>query len=94
MNKQDILKKLIREEVRKELIKESKFVDLIIRLFFKGKIKNAVEQLKTDPDIVEKFRAVEFALQDLKDATAREQKFYNSESEKALSKKYGYKDWA
>jgi hypothetical protein len=94
MNKQETLKKLIREEVRKELIKESKFVDLIIRLFFKGKIKNAVEQLKTDPDIVEKFRAVEFALQDLKNATEREQEFYNSDTRKAFGKKYGYKDWA
>jgi len=94
MNKQETLKKLIREEVRKELIKESKFVDLIIRLFFKGKIKKAVEDLKDDPDIKDKFRSLEFALQDLKDATDRRREFRNSESEKALSKKYGYKDWA
>jgi len=93
MNKQETLKKLIREEVRKELIKESKFVDLIIKLFFKGKIKTAVEQLKNDPDIVEKFRAIEFALQDLKDATEREQEFYNSEENKALKSKYGFKGW-
>ena len=94
MNKQETLKKLIREEVRKELIKESKFVDLIIRLFFKGKIKNAVEQLKNDPDIKEKFRALEFALQDLKNTTEREQEFYNSKEWKDTKKSFGYKDWA
>jgi hypothetical protein len=93
MNKQETLKKLIREEVRKELIKEGKFVDLIIRLFFKGKIKTAVEQLKTDPDIVEKFRAVEFALQDLKNATERAREFQTSDARKSLGKKYGYTDW-
>ena len=86
MNKQETLRKLIREEVRKELIKESKFVDLIIKLFFKGKIKKAVKDLKNDPDIKEKFRALEFALQDLKDATEREKEFYNSEERKNLKK--------
>lgn len=79
MNKQETIRNLIREEVRKELIKESKFVDLIIKIFFKGKIKKAVADLKNDPDIKEKFRALEFALQDLKDATEREQEFYKSE---------------
>ena len=93
MNRQETLKKLIREEVRKELMKESKIVDLIIRLFFKGKIKKAAEQLKNDPDIVEKFRAVEFALQDLKNATEREREFHNSEERKAVVKKYGFKGW-
>lgn len=99
MNKNnDTLRKLIREEIRNELDKtmlnESKFVDLIIRLFFKGKIKKAAEQLRNDPDIKEKFRALEFALQDLKDATERRREFLNSEQEKSLSIKYGYKDWA
>jgi hypothetical protein len=88
MNKQETLKKLIREEVRKELIKESKFVDLIIRLFFKGKIKKAAEQLKSDPDIVEKFRALEFALQDLKDATERKREYRNSEQYQSLKARY------
>jgi hypothetical protein len=92
MNKQEILKKLIREEVRKELIKENKFVDLIIKLFFKGKIKNAVEDLKNDPDIQDKFRSLEFALQDLKDATDRKNDLYNSPEYIELSKKYGRKD--
>jgi len=94
MNKQETLRKLIREEVRKELMKESKFTDLIIRLFFKGKIKKAIEDLKNDPDIKDKFNSLEFALQDLKDATERKDKFLDSESYKSLSKKYGYKDWA
>jgi dimeric dUTPase (all-alpha-NTP-PPase superfamily) len=62
--------------------------------FMKPKVDRAVETMRNDPDIVEKFRAVEFALQELKIATEREQEFYNSESHKALSKKYGYKDWA
>ena len=91
MNKQEILKKLIREEVRKELIKENKFVDLIIKLFFKGKIKNAVEQLKNDPDIIEKFRSLEFALQDLKDATDRKEEFFNSEDRKAVKRRFPVK---
>lgn len=82
MNKQENLRKLIREEVRKELMKESKFVDLIIKIFFKGKIKKAVADLKNDPDIKEKFKALEYALQDLKDATERENKFRNSQENK------------
>jgi hypothetical protein len=94
MNKQETLKKLIREEVRKELIKEGKFVDLIIRLFFKGKIKKAVEQLKNDPDIIEKFRSLEFALQDLKDATDRKEEYINSEEFKSVKRRFRYKDWA
>ena len=91
MNKQETLKKLIREEVRKELMKESKIVDLIIRLFFKGKIKKAVADLKNDPDIQEKFRAIEYALQNLKDATEREQEFYNSDARNAALKSLGVK---
>lgn len=88
MNKQKILRKLIREEVRKELIKESKFTDLIIRLFFKGKIKKAVKSLEDDPDIKERFRALEFALQDLKDATDRKEKtFKDLEDRGILTKK-------
>lgn len=88
MNKQKILRKLIREEVRKELIKESKFTDLIIRLFFKGKIKKAVKALEDDPDIKERFRALEFALQDLKDATDRKEKtFKDLEDRGILTKK-------
>lgn len=94
MNKQENLRKLIREEVRKELIKESKFVDLIIKIFFKGKIKNAIADLKNDPDIKEKFRALEFALQDLKDATDRKEEFFNSEERKSVKQRFGYKDWA
>ena len=94
MNKQENLRNLIREEVRKELIKESKFVDLIIKLFFKGKIKKAVEDLKNDPDIKDKFKSLEFALQDLKDATDRKNEFFNSEKNKSVKQRFGYKDWA
>lgn len=91
MNKQENLRKLIREEVRKELIKESKFVDLIIKLFFKGKIKKAVEDLKNDPDIKDKFKSLEFALQDLKDATDRKNEFHNSEEYNKALKSLGVK---
>ena len=94
MNKQENLRKLIREEVRKELLKENKFIDLIIRIFFKGKIKKAAEDLKNDPDIQDKFRALEYALQDLKDATERKEALFNSESRKAWKKRHGYIDWA
>jgi hypothetical protein len=66
----------------------------ILMGFMKPGVDRAVESMRNDPDIVEKFRAVEFALQNLKDATEREQEFYNSEEHKALGKKYGYKDWA
>ena len=91
MNKQETLKKLIREEVRKELMKESKFVDLIIKIFFKGKIKKAVADLKNDPDIQEKFRALEFALEDLKQATEREQEFYKSKQNDLFRSAFGFK---
>ena len=91
MNKQETIRNLIREEVRKELIKESKFVDLIIKIFFKGKIKKAVADLKNDPDIKEKFRALEFALQDLKDATEREEEFRNSEQNDLFRSAFGFK---
>ena len=94
MNKQENLRKLIREEVRKELLKENKFIDLIIRIFFKGKIKKAAEDLKNDPDIQDKFRALEYALQDLKDATERKEAQSNSESRTAWKKRHGITGWA
>ena len=87
MNKQETLKKLIREEVRKELMKESKFVDLIIKIFFKGKIKSAAEELKNDPDIQDKFRALEYALQDLKDTTEKKREYFDSEEQRAYDKR-------
>jgi hypothetical protein len=62
--------------------------------FMKPKVDRAVESMRNDPDIKKKFKELEHALQDLKDATERKNEFRNSESEKALSKKYGYKDWA
>ena len=94
MNKQENLRKLIREEVRKELLKENKFIDLIIRIFFKGKIKKAAEDLKNDPDIKDKFRALEYALQDLKDTTEKKREYFNSEKVKAWKKRHGLTDWA
>lgn len=90
MNKQENLRKLIREEVRKELLKENKFIDLIIRIFFKGKIKKAAEDLKNDPDIQDKFRALEYALQDLKDATEKKREYFNSEERKAYKLRHGF----
>ena len=94
MNKQETLKKLIREEIRKELMKENKFADLIVKVFFQGKIKKAVNDLKNDPDIKEKFRSLEFALQDLKDATDRKNEFFKSKENRDVKQFFGYKDWA
>ena len=62
--------------------------------FMKPGVDRAVESMRNDPEIKQKFKDLEHALQDLKDATDRRREFRNTESEKALSKKYGYKDWA
>jgi hypothetical protein len=57
-------------------------------------VDRAVETMRNDPDIKEKFRALEYALQDLKDTTEREQAFYDSKEWKDTKKSFGYKDWA
>ena len=66
----------------------------ILMGFMKPKVDRAVETMRNDHDIKKKFKDLEHALQDLKDATDRKNEFLDSESYKSLSKKYGYKDWA
>jgi hypothetical protein len=57
-------------------------------------VDRAVESMRNDPDIKKKFKELEHALQDLKDATDRKNEFFNSEERKNLKKSIGYKDWA
>lgn len=62
--------------------------------FMKPGVDRAVESMRNDPDIKQKFKELEYALQDLKDATDRKDEHLNSDEYKALSKRFGYKDWA
>jgi hypothetical protein len=57
-------------------------------------VDRAVESMRNDPDIKEKFRALEYALQDLKDTTERNNEFFNSEELKNTHKRFGFKGWA
>ena len=66
----------------------------ILMGFMKPGVDRAVESMRNDPDIKQKFKEVELALQDLKNATEREQEFYSSETRTAFKKKYGFKGWA
>jgi hypothetical protein len=65
----------------------------ILMCFMKPGVDRAVESMRNDPDIKKKFKELEHALQDLKNATEREQEFYNSKERKAVGKKYGFKGW-
>ena len=65
----------------------------ILMAFMKPSIDRAAETLRNDPEIKQKFKEVEHALQELKDATEREREFHNSEENKALKAKYGFKGW-
>ena len=65
MNKQETLKKLIREEVRKEIEKATLNEGLLQKLlmaFLSPMIKREVNKIKNDPDIIEAERAVEYAI--------------------------------
>ena len=65
MNKQETLKKLIREEVRKEIEKATLNEGLLQKLlmaFLSPMIKREVNKIKHDPDIIEAERAVEYAI--------------------------------
>jgi hypothetical protein len=66
----------------------------ILMGFMKPGVDRAVESMRNDPEIKQKFKDLENALQDLKDTTDRKNEFFNSEERKAFGKKYGYKDWA
>ncbi len=59
--------------------------------FMKPKVDRAVESMRNDPDIKEKFRAIEYALQDLKDATERKEEYLNSEEYNNALKSLGVK---
>ena len=54
----------------------------ILICFMKPRVDNAVEQMRNDPDIKRKFKELEHPLQDLKDATERENNFRNSQERK------------
>ena len=71
-----------------------KLITNILMCFMKPRVNNAVEQMRNDPDIKKKFKDLEHALQDLKDATERKQEFFNSEERKNVKQRFGYKDWA
>jgi hypothetical protein len=66
----------------------------ILMGFMKPGVDRAVETLRNDPDIKKKFKDLEHALQDLKDAAEREQEYLNSDAYTAVKKRFGYKDWA
>ena len=66
----------------------------ILMGFMKPGVDRAVESMRNDPEIKQKFKDLEHALQDLKDATDRKNEFFNSEERKNLKKSIGYKDWA
>ena len=65
MNKQETLKKLIREEVRKEIEKATLNEGLLQKLlmaFLSPMIKREVNKIKNDPEIIEAERAVDYAI--------------------------------
>jgi hypothetical protein len=66
----------------------------ILMGFMKPGVDRAVESMRNDPEIKQKFKDLEHALQDLKDTTDRKNEFFNSEERKAVLKKYGFKGWA
>ena len=66
-----------------------KLITNILMCFMKPCIDNAVEQMRNDPDIKRKFKELEHALQDLKDAMERENEFRNSQENKAALDYFG-----
>jgi hypothetical protein len=59
--------------------------------FMKPKVDRAVETMRNDPDIKKKFKDLEHALQDLKDATEREEEFRNSDQRDLFRSAFGFK---
>ena len=57
----------------------------------KPRVDDAVEQMRNDPDIKKKFKDLEHALQDLKDATERKEEFRNSEQRDLFRSAFGFK---
>ena len=59
--------------------------------FMKPGVDRAVNQMRNDPDIKKKFKDLEHALQDLKDATERADAHSNSEERNNALKYFGVK---
>ena len=57
----------------------------------KPRVDDAVEQMRNDPDIKKKFKDLEHALQDLKDATERREEYSKSEEYNNALKYFGVK---
>jgi hypothetical protein len=57
----------------------------------KPRVDDAVEQMRNDPDIKKKFKDLEQALQDLKDATERKEEHSKSEERNSALKSFGVK---
>jgi hypothetical protein len=63
----------------------------ILMGFMKPGVDRAVESMRNDPEIKQKFKDLENALQDLKDATERKEEYSNSEERKSALKSLGVK---
>jgi len=63
----------------------------ILMCFMKPRVDDAVEQMRNDPDIKKKFKDLEQALQDLKDATERKEEHSKSEERNSALKSFGVK---
>jgi hypothetical protein len=63
----------------------------ILMWFMKPGVDRAVESMRNDPEIKQKFKDLENALQDLKDATERKEEYSNSEERKSALKSLGVK---
>jgi hypothetical protein len=63
----------------------------ILMGFMKPGVDRAVETMRNDPDIKQKFKELEHALQDLKDATDRKNEFRNSEQRDLFRSAFGFK---
>ena len=63
----------------------------ILMGFMKPGVDRAVNQMRNDPDIKKKFKDLEHALHDLKDATERKQEFRNSKQRDLFRSAYGFK---
>jgi len=68
-----------------------KLLSNIIFAFMQPGINRAAQQLREDPDVKQKFKELEMALQDLKDATDRKNEFLNSQERKDALDYFGIK---
>ena len=63
----------------------------ILMAFMKPGVDRAVNQMRNDPDIKKKFKDLEHALQELKDATERTDAYLKSEERNNALKYFGVK---